>query len=477
MPYLQIDDFAAGIDLRKSAITAPAGTLRILKNATITAGGEIEKRKTATSVGALTAGKTHGLAFRGGNLVVFGTLPPADAGALPAYVEYIRLNVADSETIVRVMDTQTYGASIYVVAKFTDGSVRHFYDGVLIPASQVVGTNVRAHQKKMYAIDDVNLRFSAINNPADWDGTGSGVIDVTTEDAPSTELVGIERYYTQLALFCRTSIQMWQMDPDPLRNSQVQVLGNIGLIAPNAVAPYGSGDVLFLSDTGIRSLRARDSSSAAVLNDIGSPVDNLVAARRRIMTPGVEATLKALVDPLSGHFWLVWGSEVIVLALYPQSKVSAWSLLDFNTRIDHIVTANSRVAFRTGDELFIYGSVPQSGNPFAANASVGVTASEYDATSVEVVTPFMDANRPAQSKNWSALDVSCTGTWDVFVNPDYNAPGAWTQIATVTRPTWGEFRLPIQMEATHLAVRMVSRGTGPASVATMALHHDLGEEE
>ena len=32
------------MDLRKSALTAPAGTLRLLQNADITQGGEIEKR-------------------------------------------------------------------------------------------------------------------------------------------------------------------------------------------------------------------------------------------------------------------------------------------------------------------------------------------------------------------------------------------------------------------------------------------------
>src|SRR5580765_1157819 len=42
--YWEIKDFAAGMDLRKSPITAPAGTLRVLTNAHVTPGGEIEKR-------------------------------------------------------------------------------------------------------------------------------------------------------------------------------------------------------------------------------------------------------------------------------------------------------------------------------------------------------------------------------------------------------------------------------------------------
>src|SRR5262252_4583856 len=42
--YYEIADFKAGMDVRKSALTAPPGTMRLLQNAHITPGGEIEKR-------------------------------------------------------------------------------------------------------------------------------------------------------------------------------------------------------------------------------------------------------------------------------------------------------------------------------------------------------------------------------------------------------------------------------------------------
>ena len=43
--YYEIANFQSGMDLRKSALTAPAGTLRMLQNAHVTSGGEIEKRE------------------------------------------------------------------------------------------------------------------------------------------------------------------------------------------------------------------------------------------------------------------------------------------------------------------------------------------------------------------------------------------------------------------------------------------------
>ena len=43
--YYEIANFQLGMDLRKSSLTAPAGTLRLLKNAHITPGGEIEEAR------------------------------------------------------------------------------------------------------------------------------------------------------------------------------------------------------------------------------------------------------------------------------------------------------------------------------------------------------------------------------------------------------------------------------------------------
>ncbi|GKT32076.1 hypothetical protein ADUPG1_006327 [Aduncisulcus paluster] len=472
-----VPHFKLGMDLRKSATAAEPGSLRVLKNAYITAGGEIEKRKTMTSIGVLPQGITKGLAFQGTNLVVFGTVTTQEASPLPANVAYHQLIPVDSAQLVDVLDVQNYGASLYVVAKMNDGSVRHFFNNNEVTDANAKGTNVRAHKRKIYAVDGVNLRFSGISTPTDWtNGTGAGVIDASTEDATSTDLVGLEQYYSYLAVMARTFIQIWGIDPDPAQNTQLQTLNNIGLVAPNAAASYGNGDVLFLSDTGIRSIRARDASNAAVLNDIGSPVDAYIQAKRATLTPDEAQKIKALVDPLTGHFWMIWGHEAFVLSLYPNAKVTAWSIFDFSTDVEEIVNANSRLAIRRGDELFVYGSVAPTGSPFDPNTPIGTSAALYDNTSVEIETPFLDAQRPATKKRWTGLDLTCQGNWEVYVNPDPTVPGTWVKVATVTRDTWNEGRIPLDFTSTHLAVRLVSQGTGIAKLATMALHFDGGEE-
>lgn len=482
MPYLMIDDFAAGIDLRKSAMTAPPGTLRMLKNAFITAGGEIEKRKTLTAFASLPAG-THGLGFQGNTLTVFGTDPANTIGPMPTYVSYQRLvQTVPGPTIRRILDVQVFAGKFYVVARMSDSVVRHFYNGAQVTDLGAQGQAVRAHKKKLFSVQSTNLRFSAILDPTLWSsGTGSGIIDVTTEDAGETALVGMEEYFGSLAVFGRTSVQIWAMDPDPNLSQIQQVLGNTGLVTRQAAARFGSGDVLFLSDTGIRSLRARDIQSAAAVNDVGAAVDNLIAPKRAVLTADDADKLVALVDPMTGHFWLTWGRDVITLSTYPNSKISAWSVLNFPVTMDYVCTAGSRIVVRNGDNLFLYGS-NAGGNPFDPNTPLGSTTAVYDASAVDIETPFLNAGMPATDKVWTGLDVSCTGEWDVFVCPSPPPPEqedqtpVWVKIARVNGPTWDRGRIPVDMVGTHIAVKMQSVGTGKATLASMALHYTEGEK-
>lgn len=476
MAYVVVEDFSNGLDRRKSALTAPNGSLRELSNAVVTAGGEVEKRKTFTAVGTLAAGETHGVAFNGTNVVVFGTLAPGSISALPNYVAYEQLTPTDAETITRILDVQTFAGKHYVIARFSDNSIRHYYDGTLVPSSQVQGTNVRAFKSKLYCVDGVNVRSSAILDATDWTvGAGYSITDVTTEDADVTDLVGLEQYYSTLALFARNSVQIWAMDPDPTKNSLIQVLGNIGLVAPNGVARYANGDTLFLSDTGIRSLRARDASNSAVLNDVGSPVDAIVAERRAVLTQTQAEKITALVDPLTGRYWLIWADEVFVLSHFLNSKVSAWSRFALPTPVDYAAICGSRIVIRQGENLSFYGT-SNGGNPFDPNTGTGVGNTNYDASKVTLETPFMDAGLPATQKNWQGIDVTCTGTWEVWVNPDpTSAAPKWTKVSTITGSTMNQDRIALDMWSTHLAVKLVSTNTGIATVSRIMVHHDAGE--
>ena len=83
-----VTDFKAGLDVRKTPLTAPGGILRILENAVLNQGGEIEKRQAfvyMTTIPAELGRATTYMIGHCGALHVFGfvaahTIPP---GSLP----------------------------------------------------------------------------------------------------------------------------------------------------------------------------------------------------------------------------------------------------------------------------------------------------------------------------------------------------------------------------------------------------------
>src|SRR6516225_6678483 len=100
MPYMTITNFSAGLDLRRSALTAPAGTLRSLKNLHLTPGGEIEKRLAFVKIATVGA-QTAGLIELNQKLYVFGPGGPGQTDPSGPYdVGELLLNTPTINSVV-----------------------------------------------------------------------------------------------------------------------------------------------------------------------------------------------------------------------------------------------------------------------------------------------------------------------------------------------------------------------------------------
>ena len=481
MAYLLIEDFAAGLDRRKSNITARPGSLYTLKNGYINAGGEIEKRFKLTTIASAISSSTVGLTHHQNGLYVFGVA--ASVVGLPTWLTYQQLVLAvPGPTISKILSATPFGVQLYVIARMSDDSLAHFLDGTQVTDSSVTGTYARAHKKKMFVADDENLWFSGVAaadvyDPTDVTNPGAGIIDMTQEDGSGGDVIALVPYYSFLAVLARTSVQIWAMDPDPDLSQQVQTLGDVGVLAHNAAARYANGDVLFLSDTGIRSIRARDSSNAAVENDIGSPIDSIIQAKRIADFTGPEDSITAMTDPLTGHWWLVWGSDVYVLSHYPNSKVSAWSQFDFGSvSIDYVARGSARVFFRAGNNLYAYGAVADLADPADPSGSLPALAGFYDDTEVEIITPFLDTGDPATEKSWQGFDAAGSGNWRVSVAPDIRQPTVFEDVGTFVDSTYQDGRVGLSQRSTHLAVKLVSTSVN-ARLDAIGLHYTTGRTD
>lgn len=86
----------------------------------------------------------------------------------------------------------------------------------------------------------------------------------------------IRQYQNRIAIFSRNSIQIWIIAVDPANNTFQQTVENTGALSARSVLQYGNIDVFYLNDQGVRSLRARDSSNAPAVNDVGVAIDSFL---------------------------------------------------------------------------------------------------------------------------------------------------------------------------------------------------------
>jgi hypothetical protein len=334
-------------------------------------------------------------------------------------------------------------------------------------ASRVAGIQAVTsitHKSKEYATSGSSLFFSAINTATKWDiyDTGSGFINLSNNSGGNEVLTALAIYQGQLAAFARRTVQVWNMDADPANNRQAQVLSSTGALGQASVLSVGDIDVFYLSDSGVRSLRARDSSNTAVVNDIGTPIDSIVLSAMSGMTEAEKAACPAIIEPIDGRYWIAIGNKVFVFSYFPNSKVSAWSTYEAGLSFTKFTTKEDHVYARAGNVIYIYG---------------GTSNNEYDNSEVEVVLPFLDAGKPAHQKRLNGIDLTVQGWWKVYIGMDPYSPEARDYIANVETPTFSLGRIAASGWGTHIGVKLINNTSGYARLGNLIAHFELNEAD
>ena len=329
------------------------------------------------------------------------------------------------------------------------------------------GEFAKPAKSKMYSTAGSLVHFSGIEAPLESnDATKeAGFLNLSTNAEGSERLTALANYQQNLAIFGERTTQVWFVDVQATGNQQLQVLNNTGAIAPGSVQELGDSDVLYLSESGLRSLQARDSSNAAFSTDIGNPIDTLIIEEINGDRLAVREA-KAVVEPRDGRYMLAIGQKVYVFSFFPASKISAWSVYEPGFGIEAWAIVGRRLYVRGDDGvLYLLGS------------SNGVTR---DDSRVRVQTPFLDAQKPATSKTWQGLDMACTGVWKVEICTDPNCDTAdddnWQTVATVDRHTFGLGHVSFYATSQHISLRLTNEDEGIAEIGSLVLHFNLGSQ-
>ncbi|MBL4766287.1 MAG: hypothetical protein JKY94_00940 [Rhodobacteraceae bacterium] len=561
-------------------IASVPGTLRVLDNAHITRGGEIEKALSFVEAQALPAGETFGCAASNGTTYVFGSVssPTIPAAAINISLTYQQLVHPTSQAMSKVLSVDFFDGKPYVAAQYADGSIHHFYNGSRVtdwfdgrarasiaitggtvsvgvnkissikvggvevlsgavnmagtttltaaalatninaftsspnytatstgailnviaaiaatadnglsvvtvvagdvtidPASTVLdggadsstfgavpGEFVKTVKSKMYSTSGSLLHYAQVDNPTEWNNTdlGAGFDNLSNNASGSENLTALATYFSNLAIFAEESIQIWFVDVDPVANQQLQVLNNTGTFAPRSVREFGDNDVFYLSKSGVRSLRARDSSNAAFVNDVGTAIDDIIVpVVRDNYTEAVNAV--SVVEPRAGRYMLALDGCIYVFSFFPTSKISAWSCYK-EVNVTDMTVFDGRVLSRVGDTISMLGGSDQK---------------TYDTSVVMVELPYLTAGQPGHQKSWTGIDVACEGTWDIYVNFDPDTPTEFMEVGQISENTYGYGRLDFQGQGTHCKIKLVSSGAGAAKIGNLAVHFKVDEEE
>lgn len=374
-------------------------------------------------------------------------------------------------------------AAVAQVVTFTIGGTFEARDVFSITLNGVVAATLRGDAagtatfvktlgQKIYATNQSLMHFTgftgtpAVPDPMAWatTHTGAGFINMSTQDGGSSQLTGLATYQNRMAVFSRRNVQIWTVDADNANNKQDQVLANIGTQAPRTLGAFGDIDVFFMSESGVRSLRARDSSNMASTDDVGSAVDGELLSYSHSLDEALVRRAVSIAEPFEGRYLLAVGPVIYVFSHFPGAKVSAWTTYDMEELgADRVVTdwavTDTQLVARVGDRLCFYG---------------GLSAMEYDtdeAFEYEVELPFLDAEVPTAKKAVTGLDVGAEGRWDVYLALDPKNPQTRELIAKLNGSTYGEQgRCAAVGDSTHFSLTLKGRSNGYARLANLAVH-------
>ena len=348
-----------------------------------------------------------------------------------------------------------------VTTAFVPTSQNYLDGGASSLPTYTPGNYIKPVKTKMYSLSDSLLHYSATNDPNEWNDTsqGAGFINLSNNASGSEDLQAIANYFDNIAVFAKQAIQIWFVDADDTKNAQVQVLGNTGTFAPNTVVEFGDNDVFYLSNSGIRSLRARDSSNAAFVGDIGNPIDDEIVANIQSDT-SVSEDATAILNPIDGRYMLALGNSIYVFSYYPSSKISAWSVYETGFTVNQWAFDGTNILARSGNDLYALG---------------GTNNQTYDNSTVEVQLPFLDAGSPATSKDFTGLDVTCENEWTVSVATDPTDISTIEEIATVNKTTYGLGRVSMTGYSTHIAPKFVCTKQGNAKLGNVVVHYESSD--
>jgi len=347
-------------------------------------------------------------------------------------------------------------------------------------------------ESKMNVLSSTQLIGSHLNDPLDYDqsaadptatpptsaAAGEFIINMASHESATDTLRAMAPYFKNYAILSRNSIQIWDLDPDPDLQAKVQIIPNSGTVSAGSVLGFGN-DTAFLGRTGIRSLRGRDSSNLASVNDIGTAIDPII--QELVLNEKIATrTSLAVLDPLTDRYYLAIGEEAYIFNYFPGNKISGWTKTNIGFKVDVFDQRELRIIVRSGDTVYQLGG-SQSGTGVCSETQYGDrNFPDGDGlglnSQADIITPFFDSSDASRFKYESGVDVTCEGKWEVYILQHPADLTKQRHVCTIDGSTHRMNKIPLIGKATHTAFRFVSVGHEFAKISRIQKHYTTGEK-
>ena len=336
MPSVTFDRFDGGLLLARPSSVAPANSLRRLINMDVQPGGWLRSRsKWRRTVGSFELGpQWKGLESNAGYLWTFGCWNVASTGKISDIVDldtgdrivYAFISTGTGGNFAEASRARLLGVSRwnngFLVVMTADEGVTFrralfsvnpaTHTGTGAPVTDVnmpnTGVMTTAGSRIFAASDDgQTVRFSAVGNPADWTAAGNaGFLPVSQHFGSGQRVYGLGQYQGKLAVFTDQSIQLWVIDPDPTAMALERVVEGVGTRHHGSIVSL-YGDLLFLSETGVRSLTTLANALFPTDVDVGLPIKPFTKSPEplvRFVNGGLVPAVTAIAAGPFSQYWL-----------------------------------------------------------------------------------------------------------------------------------------------------------------------------
>jgi hypothetical protein len=413
----------------------------------------------------------------------------------------------------------------------------------LIGGGQVTGITPNftfTFDQKTYVLGNYTVYMSAIDQPTIWnDPNASGNGNVALADFYGTQqtLLAAAPFQGRIAFFARSCVQIYNINADIAQWNRSQVMQNTGTVAAQSVQSIGDLDVMYLADTGFRSLRARETTLNAFVDDVGSPIDTLVNH------PTAPTSACAIVEPKTMRYWCFLDGYIYVLSRFLANQITAWSryIPTYDTEktasaATYPEIASAFVGFtgltvgrtyffvkganETG-MLYATGQLLTSSGTFVATqttaimfgtAGASVTGKLYEATPFTPTqflinngqvwardasrfyqyggsdgvtydysqgngaTTWLDLDAPTALKKGRGLDTAFSGNFSFLLGTN-NLVGTMKEVFNGNQVTFQKGKYAISLDGYHVKFQFKTLDNNAAKVSSVIFNYDLGTQK